>query len=62
MMGRRLQKNAARSGPAAFGVVAARSDHTAGVNVAYLDGHVDFVTSNIDLDAWRNNGQRTLDK
>ena len=32
---------------------AARSDHPGGVNVAFVDGHVNFFQDTIDLQFWR---------
>ena len=42
-----------RSSPSTIGAVSARSNHFFGVNVAFLDGHVQFVGDNIDLGIWR---------
>jgi prepilin-type processing-associated H-X9-DG protein len=42
----------------AFSPITASSRHTRGVNVLYLDGHISFVGSNIDLEIWRAMGSR----
>ena len=34
--------------------IAARSQHTGGVNVLFCDGHVDFIANTIDLAIWRS--------
>lgn len=41
-----------------FGAVTARSAHPGGVNVAFADGHVRFVSDSIDLSVWRALGTR----
>ncbi|TWT77255.1 putative major pilin subunit [Posidoniimonas polymericola] len=50
--------NSIPDAPHEHAVVAARSDHPGGVNVAYGDGHVDFVTESVDLNVWRASGSR----
>src|SRR5207245_1355111 len=34
-------------------MMAARSKHSGGLNAVYCDGHVAFVTNNIDINTWR---------
>ena len=38
--------------------IAARSRHPGGVNAAFADGHIDFVTDSVDLAIWRALGAR----
>ena len=40
------------------GAITAGSVHSGGVNSLYLDGHVSFVKSGVDLRAWRALGSR----
>ena len=42
----------------ATGVYTAASMHPGGINVAYCDGHVEFVTQSIDSKAWQDLGSR----
>lgn len=44
--------------PGEHGIIAARSYHVGGVNVAYGDGATTFVSQNIDIDIWRAVGSR----
>jgi prepilin-type processing-associated H-X9-DG protein len=45
--------------PSAAGAhVAARSNHTGGVNIALADGSVRFISDSIDLATWRGMGTR----
>lgn len=37
-------------------LMTARSGHTGGVSVAYLDGHVAFTSDSVSLDVWRGEG------
>ena len=39
--------------PVYIGVAGARSYHPGGVNVVYVDGHVEFKSENIDLLLWQ---------
>lgn len=39
-------------------VVTPSSQHTGGVNVAFCDGHVEFVTDDVDMKVWWNMGSR----
>jgi len=39
-------------------VMTARSAHNGGVNACFVDGHVEFVNDDIDLDLWRAQGSR----
>ena len=39
--------------PVYIGVAGARSYHPGGVNVVYVDGHVEFKSDNIDLLVWQ---------
>lgn len=41
-----------------WGVFAARSNHTGGVNIARCDGSVQFISENLDLQVWRAFGTR----
>lgn len=43
------------------GAMSASSQHPGGVNVLYVDGHVSFVATSIDLDVWRSMGDRQGD-
>lgn len=45
-------------GQATYAAVTSRSFHTGGVNLVRVDGSVDFVTSTIDLQIWRDLGNR----
>lgn len=40
------------------GVHTAASGHPGGVNVAFADGHVEFIANGIDLAVWRSMGSR----
>lgn len=40
------------------GHIAARSDHGGGVNVAFVDGHVQFVQQTVDMTVWKALGTR----
>jgi prepilin-type processing-associated H-X9-DG protein len=46
-------------------IIAARSEHNGGVNVAFGDGHTTFISDGIDLAVWRavgsRNGEETID-
>jgi prepilin-type processing-associated H-X9-DG protein len=46
-------------------IVAPRSEHNGGVNVAYGDGHTTFISDGVDLAVWRaigsRNGEEPLD-
>jgi prepilin-type processing-associated H-X9-DG protein len=42
--------------PGGYGMFPASSLHTGGVNVAYLDGHVEFIAESIDMKTWRRLG------
>ncbi|MEQ8847222.1 DUF1559 domain-containing protein [Botrimarina sp.] len=44
--------------PAEGAVMSALSAHPGGVNVCFVDGHVDFVADDIDLATWRAMGSR----
>ena len=47
------------SDPAFYnGVFSARSQHRGGVNAAFGDGHVSFITNSISVTAWRALGTR----
>jgi len=50
--------NCSNKGVFAQGAKIAASDHTNGVSVAYMDGHLQFVSDNIDLHVWRAAGSR----
>ena len=39
--------------PVYIGVAAARSYHPGGVNVVFVDGHVEFKSDSIDLPLWQ---------
>jgi prepilin-type processing-associated H-X9-DG protein len=46
--------------PALFnGVFTARSYHPGGVNTLFMDGHVQFISSHIDVGVWRAIGSRS---
>lgn len=42
-----------------FGLTAARSRHTGGVNAVFCDGSVRFVSENVNLDVWRGAATRS---
>ncbi|MGL4512898.1 MAG: DUF1559 domain-containing protein [Lacipirellulaceae bacterium] len=44
--------------PAEGAILAARSDHGGGVNVCFTDGHVQFISNDVQLDVWRAAGSR----
>ncbi|MGL6225864.1 MAG: DUF1559 domain-containing protein [Thermoguttaceae bacterium] len=41
-----------------FASITSRSYHREGVHAAFLDGHVSFISENIDLEVWRGLGTR----
>jgi prepilin-type processing-associated H-X9-DG protein len=41
------------SGWIAMGLMTARSAHSGGVNLAFADGHIQFVADGVDLTVWR---------
>lgn len=41
-----------------FASITSRSYHRDGVHAAFLDGHVSFISANIDLEVWRGLGTR----
>ena len=45
-------------GAPALGIFTASSTHPGGVNVLYLDGHVNFVKDNVDVNVWRSLGTK----
>jgi len=49
---------ARQAGGAQFGAYTASSMHDGGVNVQFLDGHVQFVSNSIELAVWRDFGSR----
>lgn len=48
----------APGGPVLFGTVSARSYHLGGVNTLFADGHVRFISSDVDSGIWRAIGGR----